>query len=252
MAGILKKKLTKTLLISLFISVIAILLMFSGFLNTWESKISDAFYYPSNVHPDIYIVEIDDDSIENLGGWPLTRDHYATVIDNLNNSLVIGIDILFDTPREGDSEFADAINRSNVVLAVEYKELTTRSGEIYAGDILEPNESLGENYTTGFVNLHTDEDKVTRSISPVIKGQQEHEPFSAAIVRQLGLPPDLGSSRMLIKFYSAPRGYNYVSFYTCGSGSVHFTISQKWQIKSRYGDRHSRLQTRLSALETRA
>ncbi len=27
----------------------------------------------------------------------------------------------------------------------------------------------------------------------------------------------------------------------CGSGSVPFTISQKWQIKLRYGDRHSRL-----------
>ena len=56
MSGILKNKLTKTLLVSLFISAIATRLMVSGFLDTWESKVSDAFYAPSGSLDDIVII----------------------------------------------------------------------------------------------------------------------------------------------------------------------------------------------------
>ena len=55
-SGILKNKLTKTLLVSIIISVIVTLLMTAGVLNTWEAKISDAFYYPSNTLDEIIIV----------------------------------------------------------------------------------------------------------------------------------------------------------------------------------------------------
>ena len=223
MPGILKNKLIKTLLVSIFISAIATLLMFSGFLNTWESRISDAFYYPSNTLSDIIIVEIDDESIYKLGEWPLSRDHYATVINNLNQSKVIGIDIIFDLPREGDNEFADALESSNVVLAVEYRDFTLRNGELYADNLLKPNAALGvigEDFEAGFINLYTDDDKVTRSITPKISSSEDYDPFSAVIVREFtGITPNLGSSRMLINFYSEPRGYEYISFYDAYNNS---------------------------------
>jgi adenylate cyclase len=191
--------------------------MTAGFLNTWESKISDAFYYPSSTLSDIIIVEIDDESIYSLGEWPLSRDHYARVIENLNQSEVIGIDIIFDLPREGDAELADALKTSNVVLALEYKDFTFRNGELYAENLLKPNASLGtpgEDFEMGFVNFYTDDDKVTRSIAPKISSVEEYDPFSAVIVREFtGISPDLGSSRMLINFYSEQRDYEYISFY---------------------------------------
>ena len=223
MPGLLKNKLIKTLLVSIFISVIATLLIFSGFLNTWESKISDAFYYPSNTLSDIIIIEIDDESIYKLGEWPLSRDHYARVIKNLNQSKVIGIDIIFDLPREGDDEFADALKTSNVVLAVEYKNFIFKNGELYAENLLKPNAALGllgEDYEAGFINLYTDDDKVTRSITPKISSSEEYQPFSAVIVREFtGIKPNLGNSRMLINFYSEPRGYEYISFYDAYNNS---------------------------------
>ena len=214
--GIFKNKLIKTLLVSFFIAVIVAMLMSVGFLNTWESKFSDAFYYPGNPLPEIIIVEIDEKTVNELG-WPFSRDHYATVIENLNGSEVIGIDVLFDLPRDGDAELNETIKSKNVVLAVEYQDITYRNGEFYAGSLLKPNNDIGRegvDFKTGFVNLHTDEDKVTRSISPVILlSTEEREPFSAAIVRQRGGTPDLGSSRMLINFYAEPRGFTYISFY---------------------------------------
>ena len=57
--------------------------MTAGFLDTYESIISDAFYTPSEVNPNIIIIAIDDYSIQELGLLPWSRDHYAKVIDNL-------------------------------------------------------------------------------------------------------------------------------------------------------------------------
>ena len=126
------------------------------FLNKWESKISDAFYYPSNTLPEIIIVEIDDQSIYQIGEWPFSRDYYATVINNLNQSAVIGIDIIFDLPRDGDIEFAESLKKNKVVLAVEYKELYSQEGKQYSSSLLKPNTDLGNagvDFKTGFINL---------------------------------------------------------------------------------------------------
>ena len=215
--GIFKNKLAKTLLVSIFIATIVSMLMPAGFLNTWESKISDGFYYPSGTLTDIIIVEIDDESIYKIGEWPFSRDYYATVIKNLNQSKVIGIDILLDLPREGDSELADALKTHNVVLAVEYQDLFSIDGEQYARNLLKPNTALGnagEDFKTGFINLNTDDDKVTRSFTPSISCNETHDLFSGVIVREItGVQPDLKNSRTLINFYAEPRGYEYVSFY---------------------------------------
>jgi adenylate cyclase len=223
MPEILKNKLVKTLLVTVIISIVASLLMTVGFLNTWESKISDAFYYPSNTLSDIIIIEIDDESIYKLGEWPLSRDHYAKVLDNINESRVIGIDILFDISREGDEEFADSLKNSNVVLAIEYRDFSFKNGELYSDNILKPNENLGilgEDYKAGFINLYTDEDKVTRSITPFITSTEEYEPFSAIIVREFtGLTPKFEESRLLINFYSEPGGFEFVSFYDAYNNS---------------------------------
>jgi len=207
--GIFKNKLAKTLLVSIFIATIVSMLMPAGFLNTWESKISDGFYYPSSTLTDIIIVEIDDESIYKIGEWPFSRDYYATVIKNLNQSKVIGIDILLDLPREGDSELADALKTHNVVLAVEYQNLYSIDGEQYAKNLLKPNTVLGnagEDFKTGFINLNTDDDKVTRSFTPSISSNETHDLFSGAIVREItGVQPDLKNSRTLINFYAGPR-----------------------------------------------
>lgn len=216
MSSILKNKFTKTLIVSIFISIIISILMSAGFLDTWESKVSDAFYSPSDPLDDIIIVAIDDKSLQDLGRWPWPRDRIAKVINYLNQSLVIGIDISFFESAEGDSELANSLKTNNVVLAMEYTSFTYVDGQLYGGSVLKPSSTLGipgVDYKTGFVNLYTDSDGVTRSFIPSISGIENHDHFSMVIVGEiLGNIPNIGTTRMLIKFYSTPGGYEYVSF----------------------------------------
>ncbi|UCF12798.1 MAG: adenylate/guanylate cyclase domain-containing protein [Thermoplasmatales archaeon] len=216
MPTILKNKLTKTLFISLFISAIVTMLMTAGFLDTWESKISDAFYAPGNTLDEIIIVAIDDESLQELGRWPWPRDHFARAINYLNQSSVIGIDISFFEPAEGDSELADSFKAVNVVLAMEYTSFSYKNGELYGESLLKPTTTLGTlgvDFETGFVNLYTDSDGVTRSFNPHISGIEDYDHISMVVVGEyLGITPDLGSSRMLINFFAPPGEYEYISF----------------------------------------
>jgi len=211
-----KKRLLRTLVISFIISFVVSGLIFTGFLNTWESRISDALYSPSGTLDDIVIVAIDDQSLQDLGRWPWPRDNFATVIDYLNQSSVIGIDISFFEPSENDSVFAESIKKSNIVLAMEYTSFSIKDGELYGDSLLKPVDTLGEegvDFKTGFVNLYTDTDGVTRSFTPHIMGVEDHDHFSMVIAEKiLGTDTDLGNSRMLINFYDEPGGYNYISF----------------------------------------
>ena len=216
MPAILKRKLSKILIVSLFIAVILSLLIFTGFLDTWESKISDAFYTSRNPIDDIVILAIDDKSLQELGRWPWPRDYFAKVVDDLKQSSVIGIDISFFEPSEDDSELAVSLKSGNVVLAMEYTSFSYKNGELYGKTLLKPTSTLGiegVDFKTGFVNLYTDSDGVTRSFKPSISGIEDHDHFSMIVVGEyVGNIPDLGNSRMLINFYSAPGGYKYISF----------------------------------------
>lgn len=226
MLGILKNKLTKTLLVSFFISVIVTLLMTAGFLDTWESKISDAFYTPGDPLDNIVIVAIDDNSYTELGMFPWPRSHYAQVIENLNQSSVIGIDIIFDlaTNIENDSKLANSLKTSNVVMAMEYTSFSHKNGELFGENLLKPNAALGtsgEDFEAGFVNLYQDSDGVIRSFTPHISGIEDHEHFSIVIVSEYtGITPELESNRMLIKFYGEPQSYEYISFYDVYNNSI--------------------------------
>ena len=168
--GIVKNKFIRTFIISIIISLVIIMLFLVGIFGTWEVMISDALNVPGEPLDEIIIVVIDDKSLldPKMGGWPFPRDRYAKVIDNCNQSKVIGFDITFDLARENDTELANSIQKSNVVLAMMYTDLYYENDLIFAGGVLKPNVSLGiENidFKVGFVNLYTDElDKTTDEI----------------------------------------------------------------------------------------
>jgi class 3 adenylate cyclase len=211
-SNLLKKKITRTLLISISLSVILSLLMFNGFLNTWETKISDAFYSPSRTLNEIVIVAIDDKSLRELGMRPWPRGYFAKVIDNLNRSKVIGVDVIFDltTDVENDSKLAQSLKKAgNVVLAQAYAD-----GKIQEENLLKPNATLGTpgvDFEIGVVNLYADSDGVVRSFTPRFSGAGGH--FSVVVVEEFGGNTSyLGGSKMLINFFGLPGDYEYISF----------------------------------------
>jgi adenylate cyclase len=216
MKNLLKKRITKTLLISIIVAVIATMLLFAGFLNTWESKISDAFYSPTNPLDDIIIIAIDDESLQDLGRWPWPRDYFATAINNLNQSAVIGIDVSFFESAEGDDKLNASLKNATVVLAMEYTSFSYKNGTLYGDTLLKPTPELGiagKDYYTGYVNIYTDSDGITRTFIPHITGIENHDHFAMVIVDQyIGITPQLNQERMLINFFSEPGGYTYISF----------------------------------------
>lgn len=222
---ILKKKVTKTVLFTSVIVVMATLFLFAGFLDTWESKISDSLYSPGVALDDIVIVAIDDKSLQDLGQWPWPRSYFADVIYYLNQSTVIGMDLSFFEPTEEDTELSMAFKESNVVLALEYTSFSHRDGKLYGESLLKPSPSLGipgEDFSVGFVNLYTDSDGVTRSFTPYISGIEDHYHFSVSIVSAfLNITPTLEKSRMLIKFFASPGGYSSISFSEIYYNKIH-------------------------------
>ncbi len=211
-----KKRFMRTLFISIIISFVVSILIFTGFLNTWETRVSDALYAPSSTLDDIVIVAIDDNSLQDLGRWPWSRDYFAKVIDYMNQSMIIGVDISFFEAADNDSLLAESIKKNKVVLAMEYTSFSFVDGELYGDSLVKPSFTLGMegvDFKTGFVNLYTDSDGVTRSFTPHIKGVEDHDHFSVVIVEEiLGTPLELDNNRMLINFYAEPGGYNYISF----------------------------------------
>ncbi|MFM2429691.1 MAG: hypothetical protein RLZZ511_904 [Cyanobacteriota bacterium] len=80
----------------------------------WERQAQGWFWAVRGavaVPPEIVIVGIDTNTLNQVSGWPLDRGNYARVLDRLFQAGAKGvaIDILFDVPR-GDGQIAPAID----------------------------------------------------------------------------------------------------------------------------------------------
>mgnify|MGYP006277648603 CR=1 FL=1 len=83
------------------------------------------------VSDDIVFIFIDSRDIQELGGWPITRDYYGylTFILNQAGARVVGIDILFSSPNtrypEYDQDFATFLETSgNVCLPFAFADIS--------------------------------------------------------------------------------------------------------------------------------
>lgn len=97
----------------------------SGIYDQIQSIFEDT---PTN---DIVIVAIDDRTIDELGGWPISRLNYAQLLKNLadtdNKPKAIGFDILFFDETKDDQLFIEQIRRHQVILPFEILSGLTQS-----------------------------------------------------------------------------------------------------------------------------
>jgi CHASE2 domain-containing sensor protein len=128
----------------------------------------------------IVVIAIDDKSISNLGGWPLSRTHYTHLLkklaDSKNLPRVIGFDILFldDTP--ADLELAEQMARHHVVLPQElrYQEQSHRKQPVMP---VEPLQVIKPSY--GHIEISYDSDGVIRG-SQLYSSEVPHFSLSLA------------------------------------------------------------------------
>jgi len=127
--------------------IFAALYVFDTF-ERMENVLYDKIYQRrSEVDSRIVVVGIDDASLFRIGRWPWPRGVIADVVDKLTDggAAAVGIDILFDTPTDGDERLAEAIKRSGVsALAVASPSSTairskrTADGVFQAADLIMP------------------------------------------------------------------------------------------------------------------
>jgi CHASE2 domain-containing sensor protein len=186
-----QKNLTpKAIGVLLSISAVILLWVFSPFesLELFTYDLRFKLKKPAPVSPQVLIIEVADDAIENLGKWPIPRDFHADLINILKEcgSRLVVFDVLFDQPTAEDEIFSQSLQKAaNVYLPVAFLLAEKRKKEkaiVLAESILsEPDESLlASAKKTGHTNIFVDSDGKVRSLPLFIRYQNR-------IFPQLGL-----------------------------------------------------------------
>ncbi|MGE5279476.1 MAG: SpoIIE family protein phosphatase [Deltaproteobacteria bacterium] len=100
------------------VTAAAVVLIACASLFAWFSN-QEAFFYdlrfrlrpPEPVSSDIVIIEISDDTLTNLGHWPLPRDFHASLLDVLRalGARAVVFDLLLSEPSPHDAVLAEAM-----------------------------------------------------------------------------------------------------------------------------------------------
>jgi len=138
-------------------------------------------------------------------GWPWSRDIYPLIIDRLvaSGARVVAFDLLFPTPREGDDQFHEALERyrEKVVIGSNFSDAERGSGGSGTYSLpaptLIPQSAMGDD-RAGYVNFRPDMDEVVRRAGyrttignefGMQSGNEDAElfSFSARVMKKAGL-----------------------------------------------------------------
>jgi adenylate cyclase len=176
----LKKYLNTKILVSFFSFLLVGLFFVFGLLNHFQEKIYDLYFLQKSPPKDILIISIDNDSIKDLNGWPLRREYFAKVLENLTLSKAVGFDVAFvDQSIYGQTDdfiFQQKINQSErgglkIVVPFQYDDRGLKK--------IEP---IIKSNTTGFVNILVDSDGVVRRFLPTKEGSNS---FVVALANEI-------------------------------------------------------------------
>lgn len=102
-----KKRALHFALISIVISILCSILLYSGIFNTWQDKLTNRLYQPSEVHEDIVIVGIDDKSLNAFSERQgiTDRGRVAQIMSNIAkyDPQVVALDYMFVGETDGMS-----------------------------------------------------------------------------------------------------------------------------------------------------
>ena len=107
----------------------------------------------------IVLLNISEEDIENLGGWPLKRSYYALLIKTLSefNPKSIGLEVFLSNKSSSQSIYNSLLNEEinksgKVILSSILNNISEESGNIYTDSILRPNLGEGSNIKTGHIS----------------------------------------------------------------------------------------------------
>lgn len=181
------------------------------------------------VDPSILVVEVDEQSLRDMGAWPWPRSAHARMIDKLSQAgaRTIVYDVLFSQPAanpKDDAALADAITRSGRVYLPQFIEPGVNGG---AQRVVGPIPEIAEGAAgLGLAHVLFDADGVVRRMSPFDALGPDLAPDLMTVVHRATRAP--GSSdvtraaetTLLIPFAGAPDRFPRVSFSDVLAGDV--------------------------------
>ena len=215
-----KKKLFHFILIFSILAITLIFLNSINFLSNINSKLTDNLYGSKEPLDNIVIIAIDDESLQQIGRWPWDRKVFAEVIDKLNESKVIGIDLgFYETSNNVSDEFLKNTliqNENKIVLSCEYISFKTQKDNdaddiVYGEKILTPSANLKYENKCGYVNTIIDKDGVSRAINLNVIGN--YSSFSEEIYSKYTKSNlSYENNRYLINYVNLPGSFKTYSF----------------------------------------
>ena len=170
---------------------------------------------------EIVIIDVDDQSLEKLGRWPIARKNYAILLNKLHMARIVGFDLLFTEPTADDPIFLEAIQRYGKTVLATY---VTKQHEV-----AKPAFSFTET-ALGHVHLDPGIDDIVRDVFLTISvGKQPLPSFASLIYYQLTSRPKTDKSpahntnqqngfqeisqanRMGINFYGGNETFQHIS-----------------------------------------
>jgi CHASE2 domain-containing sensor protein len=177
----LQKKFTRLILV--FIALVLSIGSISYFrlLDSYELIFLDLRFKSrpiQKINPQIAIIEIGNDTLTNLGRWPLPRDYHASLIKVLSDCGVSAIifDVLFSEPSRTDDLLVEASKQAGCVYYPYALGLEGKSGNLWQGvkfdaELLPALKNVAKG--TGFANVLTDIDGKRRRIPLFISYQDK-------------------------------------------------------------------------------
>ncbi|MAE49924.1 hypothetical protein CMI48_03795 [Candidatus Pacearchaeota archaeon] len=186
----------KAFLFIILAATLSLLILTNTFTHV-RSSLTDQLHTSRTPLDNILIIAIDDESIQSIGRWPWSRDVLATLLPTLRGAKAIGVDISFLEPSENDLALTTIINnQKNIILAAE-----VNKGKLY-------NPIFQTDY--GYVNLITDPDGITRSVSTTL--HEETKPFAFAIQEKAFPNTEKENQLLHINFIGPPETFHTIPF----------------------------------------
>jgi adenylate cyclase len=164
-----------TLILLALAVVLGLLSLFDPF-SSFSWKLSDRLFVPESAPPQIVVVAIDDETLEDLdarGASEMARSHHADLVERLNEAeaRVIAFDLLFAQSTDDDAHLADVMGQAgNIILPVAGSQALSGGGDdIVFQDVIPSVTELHEAAAaTGHVNVAPDGDGVVRRLPLVV------------------------------------------------------------------------------------
>ncbi len=213
-----KPKLIFCILIALACTVVLASLLSVGLFSNLNYGLTDNLYGGKNALDDVVILAIDDKSLQEIGRWPWDRTVFIETLPLLNQSKVIGIDVAFFEATEDDEALGEALRAVNAIIPIEFLTFKQVDEKIIGDEMLVPVDEL-HGIETGYINVMTDKDGITRAANFDVGGS--HDQFAYAVYKEF-LSGELISkpSRFLINFVGVPGSFTRYSFSDITSGKI--------------------------------